>query len=55
MQDYTEVPGENTYRFKTDVLSVIAFHNNVVSVVYDEIFFHVELNISVGSAVNISV
>ena len=30
-----------------NVLSIVAFHNNVVSVVYDEIIFHVELNINV--------
>ena len=37
-----------------NALSIVAFHNNVVafhnhkvSVVYDEIIFHVELNISV--------
>ena len=27
--------------------NVVAFHNHKVSVVYDEIIFHVELNISV--------
>ena len=31
------------------VLSIGVFHNNVVSVVNDEIIFHVELNISVVS------
>ena len=30
-----------------NVLLIVAFHNNVVSVVYDGIIFHVELNISV--------
>ena len=37
-----------------NILSIIAFHNSVVSVLYDEIVFHVELNISVVSVVNIS-
>ena len=37
------------------VLSIVAFHNSVASLVYDEIIFHVELNISVVSLVNISV
>ena len=36
-----------------NVLSIIAFHNSIMSVVY-EIVFHVELNISIASAINIS-
>ena len=32
---------------------VVAFHNNVVSVVYDEIIFHVELNINVVGIVRV--
>ena len=43
-----------------NVLSIVAFHNNVVafhkhvaSVVYDEIIFHVELNISVVGIVRV--
>ena len=32
-----------------NVLSIVTFHNSVVSVVYDEIIFHIELNISVVS------
>ena len=43
-----------------NVLSIVAFHNNVVafhnrlaSVVYDEIVFHVELNISVVGIVRV--
>ena len=35
-----------------NVLSIVAVHNSVVSVVYDEIIFHLELNISVVSEVN---
>ena len=35
-----------------NVLSIVAFHDSVVSVVYDEIIFHLELNISVVSEVN---
>ena len=35
-----------------NVLSIAAFHNNVVNVVYDETIFHVVLNISVVSLVN---
>ena len=27
--------------------NVVAFHNHVASVVYDEIIFHIELNISI--------
>ena len=34
-------------------LSIVAFHNNVVFVVYDEIIFHVELNISVVGIVRV--
>ena len=34
------------------VLSILAFYNSVVSVVYDEIIFHVELNISAASVVS---
>ena len=37
-----------------NVLSIVAFHNNVVSVVYDEIIFHVELNISVVGIVRVA-
>ena len=37
-----------------NILSIITFHNSVVSVVYDEIVFHVELNISVVGVVSIS-
>ena len=37
-----------------NVLSTIAFHNSVASVVYDKIGFHVELNISVVGVVNLS-
>ena len=33
--------------------NVVAFHNNVGSVVYDEIIFHVELNISVIGIVRV--
>ena len=33
--------------------NVVAFHNHVVSVVYDEINFHVELNISVVGIVRV--
>ena len=33
--------------------NVVAFHNNVASVVYDEIIFHVELNISVVGIVRV--
>ena len=33
--------------------NVVAFHNHVVSVVYDEIIFHVELNISVVGIVRV--
>ena len=33
--------------------NVVAFHNNVVSAVYDEIIFHVELNISVVGIVRV--
>ena len=36
-----------------NVLSIVAFHNNVVSVVYDEIIFHVKLNISVVGIVRV--
>ena len=43
-----------------NVLSIVAFHNNlvvfhnnVVSVYYDEIIFHVELNISVVGIVRV--
>ena len=36
-----------------NVSSIVAFHNNVVSVVNDEIIFHVELNISVVSLVRV--
>ena len=36
-----------------NVLSIVAFHNNVVSVVYDEIIFHVELNINVVGVVRV--
>ena len=36
-----------------NVLSIIAFYNSVMSAVY-EIVFHVELIISIASAVNIS-
>ena len=43
-----------------NALSIVAFHNNVVafhnhkvSVVYDEIIFHVELNISVVGIVRV--
>ena len=32
---------------------MVAFHNNVVNEVYDEIIFHVELNISEVSVVMI--
>ena len=38
-----------------NVLSIVAFYNNVVNVVYDEIIFYLELNISVVRVVNISV
>ena len=45
-----------------NVLSIVAFHNNVVayhnnavSVVYDEIIFHVELNISVVGVVRVDI
>ena len=31
----------------------VAFHNNVVNVVYDEIIFHVEFNISVNGIVRV--
>ena len=37
-----------------NVLSIGAFYGNVVSVVYDEIIFCVELNISVASIVNVA-
>ena len=30
-----------------NLLSIVAFNNNIVSVVYDEINFHVELSVSV--------
>ena len=33
--------------------NVVAFHNHVVSVVYDKIIFHVELNISVVGIVRV--
>ena len=33
--------------------NVVAFHNNVVSAVYDEIIFHVDLNIRVVSIVRV--
>ena len=36
-----------------NVLSIVAFYNNVVNVVYDEIIFYVELNISVASVVRV--
>ena len=36
-----------------NLLSIAAFHDNVVSVVYDEIFFHVELNINVVGVVRV--
>ena len=36
-----------------NVLSIVAFHNNVVSVVYDEIIFHAELNINVVGIVRV--
>ena len=36
-----------------NVLSIVAFHNNVVSVVYEELIFHVELNISLVGIVRI--
>ena len=36
-----------------NVLSIVAFDNNLVSVVYDEIIFHVELNISVVGIVKV--
>ena len=36
-----------------NVLSIVAFHNNVVSVVYDEIIFHVKFNISVVGIVRV--
>ena len=36
-----------------NALSMVAFHNNVVNEVYDEIIFHVELNISEVSVVMI--
>ena len=36
-----------------NVLSIVAFHNNVVSVGNDKIIFHVELNISVVSLVRV--
>ena len=35
-----------------NVLSIGAFYNGVVSVVYDEIIFYIKLNISVASIVN---
>ena len=45
-----------------NVLSIVAFHNNVVayhnnavSVVYDEIIFHVELNISVVGVIRVDI
>ena len=38
-----------------NVLSIVAFYNSVVSVVYIKIIFHVELNISVVSVANITV
>ena len=31
----------------------VAFHNNVVNVVYDEIIFHLQLNISVVGIVRV--
>ena len=34
------------------VLSIAAFHQNLISVVYYETIFHIELNISVVSVVN---
>ena len=37
-----------------NVLSIVAFHNNVVSAVNDEIIFHLELNISVVSFVRVA-
>ena len=33
-------------------LSIVAFYNSVVSVVYDETIFHAELNISAANVVN---
>ena len=36
-----------------NVLSTVAFYKNVVSVVYDKIIFHVELNISVVGIVRV--
>ena len=36
-----------------NVLSIVAFHNNVVGVDNDKIIFHVELNISVVSLVRV--
>ena len=36
-----------------NVLSIVAFHNNVVCVVYEELIFHVELNISLVGIVRI--
>ena len=36
-----------------NVLSIVAFHNNVVSVVYEELIFHVELNISLVGIVRV--
>ena len=38
-----------------NVLSIVAFYNSVVSVIYGEIIFHIELNISVVSVANIPV
>ena len=38
----------------TNVLWIVAFHNNVVSVVNDEIIFHVELDISVVNFVRVA-
>ena len=36
-----------------NVLSIVAFRNNLVSVVYDEIIFHVESNINVVGIVRV--
>ena len=54
IDDYFLLTLESTLPLKI-VLSKVTFHNSVASLVYAEIIFHVELNISVVSLVNISV
>ena len=54
IDDYFLLTLESTLPLKI-VLSTVAFHSSVASLVYDEIIFHIELNISIVNLVNISV